>query len=193
MASCVDFLKTGSLGSLSCGMSQDQVRNLLGEPDDVSTQRQPRIWKYGSLEITFYRLPDGENPFLISISLHFHTPGSNLPDSLQLTDWSPSGETTFDEFREFLDRSAIRVDGGVTSGPDRHLVLASGVRVTFDEGRLYSLSYTMHREPRFKQVTVSIPREDLKAIEREAAASGVSVSKLCSRWIVERATNLQPS
>ena len=103
MASCVDFLRTGSLGSLSCGMSQDQVRNLLGEPEAVSTQRHPRIWKYGSLELTFYRLPDGPNPFLISISLYFHTPTSKLPDSLQLTGWSPSQETTLAEVREFLD------------------------------------------------------------------------------------------
>ena len=35
MASFVEFLRTGHLGSLSCGMSQDQVRDLLGEPDAV--------------------------------------------------------------------------------------------------------------------------------------------------------------
>ena len=51
----------------------------------------------------------------------------------------------------------------------------------------------MHREPEFKQVTVTIPRGDLETIKREAAASGVSVSRLCSRWIAERASNLQPS
>jgi hypothetical protein len=30
-------------------------------------------------------------------------------------------------------------------------------------------------------------------IQQEAAASGVSISKLCARWIMERATNLQPN
>ncbi|MGO9813964.1 MAG: ribbon-helix-helix protein, CopG family [Isosphaeraceae bacterium] len=44
-----------------------------------------------------------------------------------------------------------------------------------------------------KQITISIPRNDLKAIQQEAAASGVSVSKLCSRWILERVSSLQPT
>ena len=193
MVSFVDFLRTGHLGSLSCGMSQAQVRDLLGEPDAVSSQKHPRIWKCGSLELSFYQLPDGASPFLISISLYFHTPGSRPPDSVELIDWSPSYETTFEEFRDFLVRSAIRVDGGVASGPHQHLVLASGVRVTFDEGRLYSVGYTLRREPELKQITISISRRDLKAIQREAASSGVSVSKLCSRWILERASSLQPS
>ena len=193
MVSFVDFLRTGHLGSLSCGVSQAQVRDLLGEPDAVSSQKHPRIWKYGSLELSFYQLPDGASPSLVSISLYFHTPGSRPPDSVELIGWSPSHETTFEEFRAFLDLSAIRVDGGIASGTDQHLVLASGVRVTFDEGRLYSVGYTLRREPEMKQVTITIPRRDLKAIQQEAAASGVSVSKLCSRWILERASSLQPS
>jgi len=174
-------------------MSQAQARDLLGEPDAVSSQKHPRIWKYGSLELSFYQLPDAASPFLISISLYFHTPGSRPPDSVELIGWSPSDETTFEEFRAFLDHSAIRVDGGVASGPHQHLVLASGVRVTFDEGRLYSVGYTLRREPELKQITISIPRRELKAIQQEAAASGISVSKLCSRWILERASSLQPS
>ncbi len=193
MPSFVEFLKTGQLEKLHCGMSQAQVRDLLREPDAVSSQKHPRIWKYGSLELSFYQLPDGASPFLISISLYFHTPGSRPPDFVELIDWSPSHETTFEEFRDFLVHSAIRVDGGVASGPHQHLVLASGVRVTFDEGRLYSVGYTLRREPEMKQVTITIPRRDLKAIQQEAAASGVSVSKLCSRWILERASSLQPS
>jgi hypothetical protein len=110
-----------------------------------------------------------------------------------LNDWSPSHETTFEEFRDLLGRLEIRVDGGIASGPDQYLVLESGVRATIDEGRLYSVSYMMRREPQMKQVTVSIPRADLDSIHREAAALGMSVSKLCSRWIVERVSNLQPN
>jgi hypothetical protein len=158
-------------------MSKDQVRDLLGEPDAVSSQKQPQIWKYGSLELSFYRLPDGASPFLVSISIYFHTPGSKLPDSLGLIDLLPSHETTLEAFRDFLDRSAIRVDGGVTAGPHQYLVLASGVRATFDEDGLYSVGHTMRQEPEMKQVTVTIPRADLEAIRRQAASRGISVSK----------------
>lgn len=193
MPSFIEFLKTGQLEKLHCEMSKDEVRELLGEPEAVSPQGNPQIWKYGSLELTFYRSSEAESPWLVSIVIHFHSHTINLPGFEGLAGWWPTGDTTFEEFRDFLVRSAIRVDGGVASGPDQHLVLASGVRVTFDEGRLYSVGYTLRREPELKQITISIPRRDLKAIQQEAAASGVSVSKLCSRWILERASSLQPS
>jgi len=193
MPSFIEFLKTGQLEKLHCEMSKDEVRELLGEPEAVSPQGNPQIWKYGPLELTFYRSSEAESPWLVSIVIHFHSHPIKLPESLGLTGSWPTGETTFEEFRDFLVRSAIRVDGGVASGPHQHLVLASGVRVTFDEGRLYSVGYTLRREPELKQITISIPRRDLKAIQQEAAASGVSVSKLCSRWILERASSLQPS
>jgi hypothetical protein len=183
-ASFVEFLRTGRFGDVSCGMSREQVRELLGEPESISSQRNPQIWKYGSLELAFYRLPEDLEPPLASISIYFKTPDHNLPHTLELNDWSPSHETTFEEFRDFLDRLEIRVDGGIASGPDRYLVLASGLRADFDEGRLYSASYTMRREPQMKQVAVWIPRADFDSIHREAAAIGTSVSKLCSRWIV---------
>ena len=88
--------------------------NLLGEPDALSSKRHPHIWKYGSLELTFYRLPDGTAPFLVSISLYFYAPARNPPDSLEFTGWSPSHETTFDDFREFLDHSAT---GSMVASP----------------------------------------------------------------------------
>ncbi len=194
----VEFLKTGQLETgrlekLHCGMSKDEVHELHGDPEAVSAQGNPQIWKYESLELTFYRSSEAESPWLVSIVIHFHSHPIKLPGSQGLTGWWPTGDTTFEEFRDFLVHSAIRVDGGVALGPHQHLVLASGVRVTFDEGRLYSVGYTLRREPELKQITISIPRRDLKAIQQEAAASGVSVSKLCSRWILERASSLQPS
>jgi len=192
MPSFVEFLKTGQLAELHCGMSKDEVHELLGEPEAVSAQGNPQIWKYGSLELTFYRSSEAESPWLVSIVIHFHSHAIKLPGFQELAGLWPTGETTFEEFHEFLDNSAIRVDGGVTSGPHQYLVLNSGVRVTFDEGHPYSASYTLRRELELKQITISIPRRDLKAIQQEAAA-GVSVSKLCSRWILECASSLQPS
>ncbi len=193
MPSLIEFLRTGQLEKLHCGMSNDEVQELLGQPEAVSARGNPQIWRFGSLELTFYRSSEAESLSLVSIVIHFHSHNLNLPGFQELAGWWPTGETTFEGFREFLDNSAIRVDGGVTTGPDQYLVLSSGVRVTFDEGHPYSASYTLRREPELKQITISIPRRDLKAIQLEAAASGVSVSKLCSRWILERASSLLPS
>ena len=132
MASCVDFLRTGQSGKplmrnvARSGAQSTWASRRLVQPKDIRISGS-----IGSLELTFYRLPDGTAPFLVSISLYFHAPSTNPPDSLEFTGWLPSHETTFDDFREFLDHSALRVDGGVASGPHQHLVLASGVRVTF--------------------------------------------------------------
>lgn len=193
MPTFVDFLNSGQLGALHCELLKEDVRNLLGEPQAVSSRGNPEIWKYGSLELTFYRAPTAESAWLTSIAIHFDSDSIRLPGSLELSGWLPTGATTFDELRSYLDGSGIQIAGGVASGPHKHLVLSSGVRITFDEDRLFSVGYTLGREPELKQITVAIPRRELSAIQQEAAASGVSVSTLCARWIMERATNLQPN
>ncbi len=49
------FLKTGAIGNLHLGMTADEVRDLLGLPDDVggTSRRHPRpsIYVYGSIEL----------------------------------------------------------------------------------------------------------------------------------------------
>jgi hypothetical protein len=193
IVSIPEFLRTGLFGDLRCGLAKDEVRDLLGAPDDVSVRRNPELWKYGPLELAFFRPEGRDESSLSSLSLQFWDPGAAWPDSLEPTGWLPSGQTTFAEFRAFLDASAIPVYGGAMSGPQQHLVVGSGVRVSFDEGSLHSVNYTPRREPDIKQITVAIPREHWKAIQQEAAASGVSVSRLCARWIAERAASLQPT
>ena len=193
MPAFVDFLNSGQLGALHCELRKEDVRNLLGEPQAVSSRGNPEIWKYGSLELTFSRASTAESAWVASITIHFDSDSIRLPGSLGLTGWLPTSETTFDELRSYLDSSGVQVAGGVTSGPDKRLVLSSGVRITFDEDRLDSVGYTLQREPELKQITVAIPRRELSVIQQEAAASGVSVSKLCARWIMERVTSLQPN
>ncbi len=192
MPSIDDFLRSGHLGVLSAGMSMDQVRQLVGEPESVSVLKNPMIWKYGSLQLVFSKLPYDSDPALISIVLYFHNPAERPPVALALNGWIPSGETTDLEFRVHLEEVGIRVRGEVTTEPAQHLILESADRVTFDEGRLYSIGYTAKREPKFKQYTINIWSSDLEALRREAAIHGISIAALCSRWIEERAVNLQP-
>ncbi len=193
MASLVEFLRSGRFGPLATGMSRNTVRDLLGEPTDHSLRTSPEIGKYGSLQLGFSRRSDGGEPVLASIHLAFQTPDLDLPEALEIDeDWVPSGETSRDECRSHLDSVGIPIIGGVATGPDQHFILKSSVRVTFDRGRLHHISYTARREPDNKQLSVTIPKADLEAIGREARARGVSVSALCSQWIVERVSSLQP-
>jgi hypothetical protein len=191
MASLDDFLLTGRLGPVSTGQSEHEVVAQLGSPEDSSEGTFPRILKYGALQLAFYKLPNGSELCLVSITVAFHTPEEGLPEALALSGWMPDGNTIFDEFREHISEVGIPVVGGVETGPSQSLVLGAGVRVTFDEGRLYSVGFTAKRETKVKQLTVSIPKEELEAIRKEAVSRGISVSALCSSWIEERVASLE--
>jgi hypothetical protein len=191
MSSLIDFLKTGRLGVIACGMSSEEVRAALGEPEETSAPKYPLLYKYGALQLSFYKLPDGSNPFLYSITLYFHEPDMTLPEVLGLTGWLPSSGTTVQEVREFLDSEGIPITGGVLSGPSQRFVLSSSVRVTFDEGRLYSIGYTSTREPEYKQLTVKVRRKDLDLIHRWAIGRHISASDLCSEWIRDQVSQLE--
>jgi len=47
MPSFVEFLKTGQLEKLHCGMSKDEVHELLGEPEAVSLRAIPKSGNMG--------------------------------------------------------------------------------------------------------------------------------------------------
>ncbi len=51
------FSSTGDICPVKLGFSRDEVRRVLGEPDDVGgtsrKHRRPRIWRYRDLEFHF--------------------------------------------------------------------------------------------------------------------------------------------
>jgi hypothetical protein len=192
MYSLASFLKTGELGDIHVGMTPDQVRDVLGEPLDTSGSKKPWIWKYDPFEIVF-GFPEERREFRVkSISIDFRSADSASTAPLRFSDWDSSRSRTFQDFKDYLDKHAIRIAGGVATGPDQYLILESTVRATFGEGRLYSIRYDAKNESQLKQVSFSIPRDDFEAVRREAAELGISVSVLCSRWIRERVMSLQP-
>jgi hypothetical protein len=190
MSTIDDFLGHGRLGPLAEGQTTDDVRALLGDPEATTGPKWPQIWKYGPLQLTFHRDSRDEAPHLVSIALYFRHPEESLPTALGTEGWYPPAGCTFASFEQHLREVGIGVEGGVTTGPDKHLVVGRGVRVTFDEDRLDSIHYTSRREPTRKQLTVSIPRDVLDAIRSEARARGISIAALCSGWIEERAGSL---
>ncbi len=192
MPSLVHFLKTGELGPVRTGMTTDEVERAFGPPHDVSVSKRPSIWKYAIIEFTFHEASRDENPVVASITINFHSlESSSFSRYFKFSDWVPSACTPTDEFRAYLENHSIGIVGGVTTGPDQSLVLKSGVRATFQEGTLYSVSYAPKGESKIKQVTCTVPTDDFESIRREAKELGVSVSVLCSRWIRERVLSLQ--
>lgn len=191
MSSIDEFLRTGRLGILSAGMDRDEVRSLLGEPEATSRQKNFELWKYGSLQIGFHRDPFGGEPILTTINLYFHNPGESPPEPLGLVGWMPTDETTIEGFRRHIhDYDGHKYDGieGVQSSM---VTLDSGVRASFDEGRLYGLHYQHSRKPEGKQLTLFLPNDVLETLRKEASERSVSISNLCVRWIKERAEKHQ--
>jgi hypothetical protein len=191
MAAIDEFLKTARLGEIATGISKEDVRGLLGDPEDVSVQKNPEIWKYGALQLTFYKDSQESEPHLAAINLYFNNPKDPIPAALSLTGWLPTGETSVQDFRDHLTDADLQVDFRAPSASHDHVVLPSGVRVTFDEGRLHSVHYSAKHEREVKQLTVSIPRKDLEILRKEAASRRISMSALCSEWIKEHISNLQ--
>ena len=189
MSTLGEYLEFGRLGAVGGDVSEEMVREHWGEPDDISVQTNPAIWKYGPVQLSFYKGRSDSEPTLKSLQLRFD-PNGSLPDRLVIEGWWPSPETSLIEFREQIAREGIDSHSKVDSPPRTHLALASGARATFNDDRLQSIQWTSRREPQAKQVTVFVPTPDLERISKIASDSKLSVSSLCSKWISEHLNEL---
>jgi hypothetical protein len=77
--SLIVFAATGNLGELHRGLTQDRVRELLGEPDDVSLP-PAEVWRYGSLEVSF----DDGLVVLLAVELAGPSSPTGLPPALDV-------------------------------------------------------------------------------------------------------------
>jgi len=75
--SLVAFLKTGALPQLEMKATKNYVRSKLGDPDDVSIKKKPEIWKYGSVQLSFWA------GVLAGVSIYFDSERS-FPECLQV-------------------------------------------------------------------------------------------------------------
>lgn len=98
MASILEFIKTGKLGPISLGDSKEDVENILGDPDDVSISRKPRILRYSSLQLAFYWDKERKVGLLNSIHMYFDNEKTSFPEVLCLDGWIPDNEVSTDLF-----------------------------------------------------------------------------------------------
>jgi hypothetical protein len=189
MATLADFLRTGKLGRIATGVAKDFVREILGNPQDVSVQKNPEVWKYGVLQLGFFRGRDGGQARLAFIGMYFQRPEDVVPESLGLTGWMPSRKTTPQEICDYL--ATFNGVTGALRESDGNLVMEnSGVVILFDEGKLDRILFTAPAKGHDRQVSVFIPEDTWERIRREAAQRKVTPSSLCAQWIKEKATNL---
>src|SRR5438128_1529706 len=71
MATLEQFLRTGDLGPIHPGMTRAEVIACLGLPQDESVVCEPKILKYGALQLTFARREPGTEQCLILIAKYF--------------------------------------------------------------------------------------------------------------------------
>jgi len=198
-----DFLISGRLGQITAGITMESVRRILGEPQDESTSNNPKTWKYGGLQLGFYRSKGEPEALLSFIGVYFREPAGPLPESLSMTGWLPNSNTGIDEFRAFLEEAGPPIYGEPISStllsPDVHnlpgfqLNFPSGVRASFEDRKLHSIQFAAKRQAEVKQLTITIPKADWEMIRQQALALNVSVPSLFARWVSEQATNFHKS
>lgn len=101
-----EFLLTGVLGPVHLGMTREQVRHALGEPDALGgtsrKYRTPTIWKYGTIELLYHP----GNPHLQTIYMDgFEVP--NGGSRMQLDSWVIRGGLSVEEVEAALAAAAI--------------------------------------------------------------------------------------
>lgn len=185
MATLEDFLRGGGLGPLHFGMTPEEVRAILGPPQDTASVKRPLIWKYGALQLTFKRVEADKSWRLAHMGIYFQNRES-IPESVRPTDWLPTSDTTETQFRTCLPQQGLSVYGTVEGVSGRNLILATGAQATFQDDKLQSLQFT-NRRPAV-ELSIPVPSEILTALRAKARESNRSVVDLCAAWIAEKAS-----
>lgn len=143
-----DFLMSGRLGAIALGMTQQEVRGLLGAPEATSLpDLEPAvIWKYGSLEVTF--LPE-EGLHLIALELN---DAPRLPSALTIEGYMPTPRTSLQEFKDYLHANGISCHHypALTFDWSIGLIVGAGATVVFsvDPDRIEGIQYIGRQLPK---------------------------------------------
>lgn len=151
----IDFLARGALGAVTTGLTTDELRALIGDPEDTSVSQTPKIWKYGSIQFAFdcHVRPAKLN----FIGIYFRESPFTLPSSVVTEGWWPSVGTEFDDFCNQLrsEGIAFREQPELTCDEQFAIVVDSGVTVCFTVKRglriLDSMQYYAAEKQRTKR------------------------------------------
>jgi len=191
MATLEQFLRTGELGPIRIGMRQADIITVLGQPPDESIAREPKILKYGGLQLSFAKDAVEARQRLVQIGLYF---GEPIPEVIRPADFIGTPEKTMADVRKFLDQAELKTAAVVEGEETSCIVLPSGVRITFSDQKLHSIMSSAKASARSKkQIAVSIPEDAWQHLSTLAKQSNRSVADLCAQWITQRANDLHES
>jgi hypothetical protein len=130
-ASLIEFAATGALGELRPGLTEDEVRELLGEPDDVSLP-PAEVWLYGSVEVSF------REGAVVLIAVELATPNApgGVPAALGVVEDLDPESLLPAVYAALRERGAtVELDPSLTSERQVTLVVRahSRVSIVFDE------------------------------------------------------------
>jgi hypothetical protein len=192
MGTLKQFLQTGDLGPIHPGMSEEEVIDLLGPPQDRSVSKHPQILKYGGLQLTFLRRPEAADRVLAHIGLYYGPSTEPFPEATRPADFAGTSETTISQVREFLAQVGLEEYAADEGEDTNYLILPSGARITFDGEKLQSVHFAISTSTvAKKQISVSISKDTWNQLRTLARQSNLSVSQMCAEWITQRANELQ--
>lgn len=105
-----DFIKTGEVGLISLGMEIGEIKNILGEPDDIAKFKKELILKYGSMQLYFYKNSTMNSAILRSIFIYFDDEQFKLPSKINISGWIPNKNTSAKELIEKLETHEIYLE-----------------------------------------------------------------------------------
>jgi hypothetical protein len=125
-----EFLRTGILGAVRAGASQDDLRAALGEPDDVGNPRTIRkpldMWTYGGhfLQVFFH------SRRVTGFGLDFWHP-PRLPDALGIDAIPFTESSAMADVRAWLSERGVAHH--VAGEPPDRIVIAGATEIIFDD------------------------------------------------------------
>ncbi|HMO85611.1 MAG TPA: hypothetical protein PKC18_11905 [Lacipirellulaceae bacterium] len=187
MGRLAEFLRTGSLGPVTLGMSPFDVTEQIGEPDQESQKKNPLTLKFGSLQLVFWKHSKQGNSELRDISISFFPNFVSLPQSVALDDFPGSmSEADFDVFITNRQLPAAHLIG---DEGNRQYTFLSGVLAIFSGGQLDTVRIAQKEKREIGDSTLSDVREPTRdqilEMVREAdlaAAAGAIRAALLVAW-----------
>ena len=193
-----EFLRKGTLHPVSFGMSDSEVKALLGEPDfefRTRKKKRPLGFEYGHLEFYFTDHTETHMNQLCGISLDNLIPPSGF-QKIEIDNWFLTTGITHAEAEQHLKEAEISFQSAFETALNRKIIqTSSGVELHFDEEEKFSyLGKSARSEIEIKkvvkQVSVIIPINIYEKIRQESLRQRQSISKICSNWIIEKAGHL---
>jgi hypothetical protein len=126
-----DFLLTGILNPIKFGMTSNELKDILGEPDTVWTKRKsrrPTGFEYG--EIEFYFTDSNDNRLCTIYLDHFDIPKGN--EALNLDAWWIRGGLSRPDVEKALTEAGITFSPTQVADPTMEgIITSSGVVLGF--------------------------------------------------------------